>query len=255
MKPELIRAKTWHKRIGGPANAFTYSVDYVLLEPEAPSALPWLFAVNGRNLTSVRDRDHGGPRGQGLGVDWARAALRGRGHPDLARMQMLLLAQPRLAGFLFDPVSFWLCVDGEGALRAVIAEVNNTFGDRHSYLCVHADGRPIRPEDEMTAAKVFHVSPFQDIAGGYTFRFRLSEGAVAVHIRHERDTPDGPRGLIATLGGPRVPLTSPRILGSALRRPFGSLRVLALIYGQALKLRLKGARYRPRPEPPQRELT
>ena len=80
---------------------------------------------------------------------------------------------------------------------AVIAEVNNTFGDRHSYLCVHADGRPIRPEDEMTAAKVFHVSPFQDIAGGYTFRFRLSEGAVAVHIRHERDTPDGPRGLIA----------------------------------------------------------
>ena len=88
---------------------------------------------------------------------------------------MLLLAQPRLAGFLFDPVSFWLCVDGEGALRAVIAEVNNIFGDRHSYLCVHADGRPIRPEDEMTAAKVFHVSPFQDIAGGYTFRFRLSE--------------------------------------------------------------------------------
>ncbi|MEQ3624877.1 MAG: DUF1365 domain-containing protein [Celeribacter sp.] len=255
MTPELIRAKTWHKRIGGPANTFTYSVDYVLLEPEAPAVLPWLFAVNGRNLASVCDRDHGGRRGQGQGADWARAALRDRGHPDLARMKLMLLAQPRIAGFLFDPVSFWLCIDGDDALRAVIAEVNNTFGDRHSYLCVHPDGRAIRPDDEMAAEKVFHVSPFQDIAGGYTFRFRLTDSAVAVHIRHERMTPDGPRGLIATVGGPRLPLSSRRIIGSALRRPMGSLRVVALIYAQALKLWLKGARYRPRPKPPESELS
>jgi DUF1365 family protein len=152
---------------------------------------------------------------------------------------------------VFNPVSFWLCHDGTGALRVVIAEVTNTYGDRHSYLCHRADGGPIGPEDEMQATKVFHVSPFQPVEGGYSFRFDIRPERISIRI----DYSAGRGGLIATLVGPRRPLTNGAILGACLRRPFGSRRVLALIHWQALKLWWKGATFRHRPAPPADEVT
>ena len=133
----------------------------------------------------------------------------------------------------------------------MIAEVTNTYGDRHSYLCHHPDLRPIAPEDRLRAAKLMHVSPFQDISGGYVFRFDISAERIGIWI----DFSDGENGLIATLTGPRAPLTNGRILWSLLRRPFGARRVLALIHWQALKLWLKGAGFRNRPEAPQVEVS
>jgi len=166
-------------------------------------------------------------------------------------MRILLVAQPRILGFLFNPVSFWLVVDDENNLRAVIAEVNNTYGERHSYLCVNDDLRPIKPNDTLTARKVFYVSPFQDVSGRYDFRFDYQDGYFGVRI----DFRDGNKGLVATIRGTRQNLRSTDILWSLVRRPFGSLRVIALIYYQALILRLKGARMRPVPAPPELEVT
>jgi hypothetical protein len=80
-------------------------------------------------------------------------------------------------GFVFNPVSFWFCHDRDGALRAVLAEVRNTFGDHHNYLVAHADQRPITAADTLTARKIFHVSPFFPVAGEYRFRFDLGAGA------------------------------------------------------------------------------
>jgi uncharacterized protein len=138
-----------------------------------------------------------------------------------------------------------------GVLRAVIAEVTNTFGDRHSYLCAHDDLREITKAETLAATKIFHVSPFQPIEGGYTFRFDITPDQVGIWIDYSR----GNGGLIATLTGARKPLTTVGILRAALRRPFGSRRVLALIHWQALKLWWKGATYRPRPEPPEPEVS
>jgi DUF1365 family protein len=248
---EHVRATTFHGRQGAVANRFRYSVDYVLVDAERPSAAPRLFSRNGHNLMSLRDADHGGPTGRGRGAVWAREVLAGHGLGAATAGRLDLLAQPRLLGHVFNPVSFWLAHDAAGRLRAVIAEVTNTFGDRHSYLCHRDDKGPIGPADELVAGKVFHVSPFQPVAGEYRFRFDIGPGHVSVRIGLE--TPEG--RMIATLTGPRAPLTAAGLIAALLRRPFGSRRVLGLIHWQALMLFVKGAGYRRRPQPPAREVS
>jgi DUF1365 family protein len=243
-----IRGQTFHGRKGAVTNAFRYGVDYILLDP-ATAQGPSLFSLNGRNITSLHDSDHGGLPGQGRGVDWVRDVLAAHGLPEAERIQ--LLAQPRVLGHVFNPVSFWLCHDGAGALRVVIAEVSNTYGDRHSYLCHRPDLAPLGREDTVQATKIFHVSPFQPVEGSYAFRFDIRSDRIGIWI----DYTAGTGGLIATLTGRRVPLTNGGILRACLRRPFGSRRVLALIYWQAAKLYWKGAAFRHRPAPPTQEVT
>ena len=243
-----IRGETFHGRKGAVKNTFRYGVDYLLLDPATANG-PSLFSVNGRNVTSLHDTDHGGQPGQGRGADWVRDVLAAHGLPGADRIQ--LLAQPRVLGHVFNPVSFWLCHDGAGALRVVIAEVSNTYGDRHSYLCHRPDLAPLGREDTVQATKIFHVSPFQPVEGGYAFRFDIRDDRIGIWI----DYTAGQGGLIATLTGRRVPLTNGGILRACLRRPFGSRRVLALIYWQAAKLHWKGASFRHRPLPPTDEVT
>ena len=244
-----IAGETYHARRGETKNAFRYSIDYVLLDAESATEHPALFTRNGRGLMSLYDTDHGGAPNAGRGAAWVRDILAAHDLDVTGRID--LLAQPRVLGHVFNPVSFWLCYDGDNTLRVVIAEVSNTFGDRHSYLCHHADLREITKADTITAQKVFHVSPFQDIAGGYTFRFDIQPETIGIWIDFSEDH----AGLIATLTGPRKPLTNSGILRSMLRRPFGSRRVLALIHWQALRLWWKGVTYRSRPEPPEKEVS
>ena len=244
---QRIPAETFHGRKGAVKNAFRYSVDYLLLDP-AKTEGPALFARNRGNLMSVHDVDHGGAPGQGTGVQWAREVLQAQG---LAHDRVLLLAQPRLLGHVFNPVAFWLSYDHLGHLRAVIAEVTNTYGDRHSYLCHRDDRAPITREDTIVAQKVFHVSPFQPVAGTYAFRFDIRPDRIGIWIDYS--TPGG--GLMTNLIGPRLPLTNWGILASALRRPFGSRRVLALIHWQALKLWGKRVKFNARPAPPTEDVS
>jgi hypothetical protein len=242
-----IPGHTWHGRKGAIGNAFRYGVDYVLLDAEADVATPALFGRNRAGLASLWDIDHGGAPRHGRGAAWVRQVLDAHDLPAPARIE--LLAQPRVLGHVFNPVSFWICRDEGGELRVVIAEVTNTFGDRHSYLCHRDDLEPITPHDRLEASKIFHVSPFQRVAGGYRFRFDLRDDRIGIWI----DFTDGSDGLTATLTGPRRCLSTRGLLRACLRRPLGSRRVLALIHWQALKLWWKGARYRARPAPPAQE--
>lgn len=243
-----IAGQTFHGRKGTVQNRFRYSIDYVLLTPETAKG-PGLFSRNRANLMGIRDQDHGGAPGRGTGTAWVRQVLAAHGLSVPARID--LLAQPRVLGHVFNPVSFWLCHDEHDVLRVVIAEVTNTFGDRHSYLVHHPDQGPITAEDHLTTRKIFHVSPFQPVEGSYRFRFDIRPDRIGIWI----DFSAGENGVIATLTGRRTPLTNRAILWACLRRPFGSRRVLALIFWQALKLRLKGVAYRPRPEPPAKEVS
>ena len=244
-----IAGQTYHGRRGAINNAFRYSVDYVLLNAEADVKTPFLFGRNRRGITSLHDLDHGGAPGHGRGAAWVRDVLAQHQVRDVARID--LLAQPRVLGHVFNPVSFWLCYRGDGVLIAVISEVTNTFGDRHSYLCAHSDHSEILPTDTLTATKIFHVSPFQPVEGGYKFRFDITAERIGLWIDYNR--PNG--GLIATLTGKRKELTSASILRSLISRPFGARRVLALIHWQALKLWFKGAVYRTRPPAPAKEVS
>ncbi len=254
-----IAAHTYHGRKGAVKNAFRYSVDFILCDAESTGPTPKLFSRNKANLASIRDRDHGGDIGDGHGADWVRAVLRDHQLDQPARI--CLLAQPRLLGHAFNPVSFWLCYSDDQMTRltSVIAEVTNTFGERHSYICHHPDQRAITPQDRLGATKVFHVSPFQPVNGGYTFRFDIGPDRIGIWIdylqavKSPQDAHSGATGtggLIATLTGTRKPLSNRAILWSCLRRPFGSRRVLALIHWQAAKLWWKRATFRARPLPP-----
>lgn len=247
-----IKGQTFHGRKGAVQNSFRYSVDYVLLNPETMSPgrdrAVRLFSYNAANLISLHDVDHGGAPKHGRSVAWVRDVLSAHSLPVPDRVE--LLAQPRVLGHVFNPVSFWLCYLADD-LRVVIAEVSNTFGDRHSYLCYHEDHRPIGREDTLTATKIFHVSPFQPVSGGYQFRFDIRADRIGIWI----DYTAGEGGLIATLTGQRAPLTNAAIIAACLRRPFGSRRVLTLIHWQALKLWWKGGRFYARPTPPTDEVT
>ncbi len=247
MDVQHIRGETFHGRKGAVTNSFCYGVDYVLLDPET-SRGPRLFGRNRGNLTSVHDADHGGAPGQGIGVRWARRVMTDH---DIRPARVLLLAQPRVLGHVFNPVSFWLATDADGALLAVIAEVSNTYGDRHSYLCAHDDRRPIRPADTLTATKIFYVSPFQPVEGQYQFRFDIRPDRIGIWIDYSSEK----GGVFTNLIGPRTLLTNRGIIRACLRRPFGSRRVLALIHWQALKLAIKGAKFRTRPAPPGDEVS
>jgi uncharacterized protein len=242
-----IRGETFHGRKGAVTNSFRYGVDYVLLDPDAATG-PRLFSHNRGNLVSLQDTDHGGVPGQGRGALWAREVL---AQHQITPARTLLLAQPRVLGHVFNPVSFWLAKDAQDALIAVIAEVTNTYGERHSYLCANSDGTPIRPDQTLGASKIFYVSPFQPVEGHYAFRFDIRPNRIGIWIDYTTDK----GGVFTNLIGPCLPLTNRGILAACLRRPFGSRRVLALIHWQALKLAIKGAKFRSRPTPPKEEVS
>ncbi len=239
---EHIQARTHHARRGTLKNAFSYGVDYVLTDLGATK--PWLISRNRFNIWSLWDRRHGGPRGDGRGAAWFKEVLREHGfQTDGARL--LLLTQPSFLWFHFNPVSFWIALV-DGAPRAFVAEVNNTFGHRHCYFCAHDDFRPIRRSDVLIAEKLMHVSPFQTVAGQYRFVFAMDETGIDIRIAFE----NGDQGVLATLRGNRRPATSRSLLWAALRRPMGALRVLALIHWQAAILYLKRAPFlKKQPEP------
>ncbi|GAA6209932.1 DUF1365 domain-containing protein [Cognatishimia sp. WU-CL00825] len=245
-RPQHIPAKTTHTRGGTLSRSFTYSIDYVLIDPEHRST-PLLFSRNRFNLASVHDKNHGGAPKHGTGVVWARQQFASIG---LGNIRVLLLTQPRFLGYVFNPISFWLAYDGD-KLMAVIAEVNNTFGDRHSYLCKTPKTEPISPENTLKAAKLMHVSPFQEVNGEYSFKFNILDDKICIKIQ----MCNGSETLFANLIGPRQPLTNRAIISAALRRPFGPLRTIALIYWQALRLKLRGAPYKTRPAPPEKEIS
>ncbi len=248
-KPEHILGTTTHTRRGTIRNGFRYGVDFVLIDPEAPANGPALYSRNRLNLSSVYDCDHGGPLSAGRGSAWVRDVLAEHGLTDPS-VVLLLLTQPRFLGYVFNPVSFWMALDDED-LIAVIAEVSTPFGDRHSYFCSLPDFAPITADTRIKAAKSLHVSPFQEVKGSYEFGFDIRKDQIAIQIRHC----NGSEGVVATLSGPRAPLTNTGMMRASLRRPLGAVRTIILIYWQALRLKLKGAMYRSRPTPPKSEVS
>lgn len=244
----LYRARVMHRRLVAPHYRFIYRVFYLLADidrlDEAPRSLR-LFSHNRFNLLAFHDADHGDGTPGGL-RRWAEQLLGARGI-DLAGGRIRLLCLPRLAGFAFNPISLWYCEHADGSLRAVIAEVRNTFGERHCYLLA-SDGGPLPYEQEHHKDKCFHVSPFFDLVGRY--RFRLTEPGerlrVAIH-----ETREGTPILDATLAAERQVLGDGAILKLALAMPLMTLKVVAGIHWEALKIWLRGGRFHRKPPPPQ----
>jgi DUF1365 family protein len=229
-----------------------YRLFYVLLDIDRLAPLDRalrFFSHNRFNLVAFHDRDYGDGRIGGLRA-WVERALVSRGI-DLAGGRVRVLTLPRVLGFGFNPISLYYCEHADGTLRAVIAEVRNTFGERHCYL-LSDGGAAMRPDAGHDKDKCFHVSPFFDLSGRYRFRLSPPGRSVRAWIREFRD--DAP-ALDATLAGERRALTDRALLGQVTRMPWMTLKVVFAIHWEALKIWLRGARYVPKPPPPVHELS
>ncbi len=241
-----------HTRLRPRRNAFAYATYFLLLPMRQLAAQAGTLAVNRPGAISFWDTDHGDGRGpdQGGALAWLDELLRHEGITD-ATGDIWLQCYPRVLGHTFKPVSFWYCHHADGALRAIVAEVNNTFGERHCYLL----DQP-RYGAELLARKAFHVSPFCAVAGGYRFRFLRAQhdGRERIVARVDVDDDDGP--LIQTsLSGRLEPATAASLRHALWGYPAMTVMVVARIHWQALKLWCKRVRFHPKPSPPEHFLT
>lgn len=248
----LYPARVMHRRLVAPFYRFVYRVFYLLLDidriDEAASSLR-LFSHNCFNVLSFHDRDHG-VRQPGQLRLWAERLL-GQNGIQIEGGRIRLLCMPRLFGFAFNPISLWYCEHRDGQLRAVIAEVRNTFGERHCYLLA-SGGAPLAYEGPHEKEKCFHVSPFFDLVGRY--RFVLSEPGERLRVAlHE--TREGIAILDATVAAERRELNDLNVLKQVLMMPLMTLKVVAGIHWEALKIWLRGARFHSKPEPPKQPVT
>lgn len=246
-----------HTRLRPVRHAFRYPTFFLMLPMRAwrehGSSLSAL-ARNRRAWFSFHDADHGDGGPDSLA--WLEQLLAREGIHD-AEGEIWLQCFPRVLGYAFKPVSFWYCHAQGGQLRAVVAEVHNTFGERHSYL-LHGDtlgfGR------EMAARKVFHVSPFCKVEGGYRFAFmrtdvresQRQEPRCVVRITH--DDAQGPL-VITSMSGVLKPLTAEALRQALFAMPLLSLGITARIHWQALRLWLKRVPFFTKPAPPTAAVT
>ena len=224
-----------HRRLKPIAHAFCYPTYFLLLplrslQRNGPGAL----ARNRFAALSFFDADHGDGRGPEAGgaLAWLDQLLQAQGIGD-ASGEVWLHTYPRVLGFAFKPVSFWYCHAGDGALRAIVVEVNNTFGQRHCYLL----DQPAYGQ-ELQADKVFHVSPFCAVQGRYRFRFMRSPDQQRTVARIDYDDAQGPL-LQTSVSGTLQPLTRASARRALWRYPAMTWGVLARIHWQALQLLLK----------------
>lgn len=226
--PLLARGEVRHTRVRPAQHGFAYPTLFVLLPMRALRAAPAAaLHRNQRAWFSFSDKDHGDGRADALA--WAEDLLAREGITDVDG-EIWLQTYPRMAGYSFKPVSFWFCHRADGSLRAVLAEVNNTFGERHIYVL---DGPDLRFGATLTAQKVFHVSPFCAVRGQYRFRFARTADRIVARVEHLDD--DGP--LINTsVSGRLEVLNSASVRRACWSMPLLTWGVMSRIHWQALAL-------------------
>jgi DUF1365 family protein len=248
----VYRSQVMHQRLKDVPYRFTYRVFSVLLDIDRLDEIArstHLFSRNRFNLLAFHDRDHLGEGATDL-RGWVEGILRAYAI-DGSGLRIRLLCFPRFLGFVFNPLSLWYCERADGTPVAVIAEVRNTFGERHCYMLTpDTDGGDWPLRDEHT--KDFHVSPFIGMDARYAFRLSRPDARLSVVIREFRD---GELMLVATQTGGRRAFTGRVLLRETLRVPFQTFKVLGAIHWQALKIWLRGGRFHRKPEPPMKEVS
>jgi DUF1365 family protein len=260
--PALVVGTVSHTRRTPLRHAFTYGHYQWLVDLDDLPRFPWPVSLLAR--FDVRDHLDEGRRGGGIRGDLDRFLAR-RGVRLAASDRVLMLANARVLGHVFDPLTVYWVLSPAGSahstgtgtphlvewaspapvewaetvgLKAVVLEVHNTYGERHAYLLdVDGSGR-------ATTDKAFYVSPFNDVSGTYAVRLRLERDLVSVSVGLDRD---GVRVLTATTSGTPEPATTPALLRTAARHLLMTQRVTALIRFHGIRLWLRRLPVLPRP--------
>lgn len=222
----LYSCEVTHQRVWPKRHEFTYKVFMFYLdlgEVDAVHRKLRLFSKNKVNWFSYFDKDHTNLREflNSKGVEWNGRAT--------------LLTNVRTFGYVFNPISFYFCFDENDKPVCAVAEVTNTHKERKLYLldstCL--DNETFR----LRTAKLFYVSPFSDLDNEFEFIFRIPSQSMQMRVDDYRN---GNRILLSALTGERKELTDSNLLRYGIRFPLITVKVIALIYWQALKLKLKG---------------
>ncbi len=241
----LYAGDVMHQRMKPFGHRFRYRVFSLSIDldrVEEAGRLSALFSVNRGNLVSFHEKDHA--EGGSL-RSYVEGLLADACVERPARI--LLVCYPRIFGYVFNPLSVYYAYDSGNALIALIYEVRNTFGERHSYVCPVEDDEISESGLRQTCEKLFYVSPF--IGTGMRYHFRMLPPGREIRWRILETDAEGPL-LAATFSGRQKPLTG-RALGYLLAAiPFLTVKIMAGIHWEALKLWLKGAIYIRRPPPP-----
>ena len=234
-----------HRRLRPKVHQFRYRAFWLLIDLDELPALTArlrLLSHNRFNLFALHEADHGDGSATPLRIQAER--LLSDAGIDIAGGSIRLLCMPRTLGYGFNPISIYFCHRPGGGLAAIIYQVHNTFGERHSYVgSVETKFNEVR----QNCRKVFYVSPFMDM--DLTYHFRLAEPAerVAVGIGASKG---GQRVLNACLTGLRREISDRALLLIFLRIPLLTAKVTLSIHWEALRLWLKGMRLRDRSAPP-----
>jgi hypothetical protein len=237
-----------HQRYTPRRHALRYRLCWMLFDLDDLPARLRLFSHNRFNLISFHDRDHLDGSGGSLRSQ-VEAAMAAAGlQPDGGAIR--LLCMPRVLGHAFNPITVFFCYRRDGALSALLYEVHNTFGQRHSYLIPVED--PAAKTIRQGCGKAFYVSPFMRMAMTYAFRV-VPPGETTAVVVHGDDA--GGRVITASFTGRRTGLSDAALAGIVLRHGMLSLKVLVAIHWEAARLWLKGLRLQPRPPPPDHPVT
>jgi uncharacterized protein len=241
----IYRGVVTHLRVRPRRHALRYRMFQLLIDLDEGPALGrarcW-FGFDRPALLSFRQSDHGDGSSTPL-KDQVHEQLRAAG--IVAGGPVRLLCMPRVLGFVFNPLSVFFCHRRDGSLAAIVYEVNNTFGDRYSYVLAVTSTDPV----SHSCAKRLHVSPFMDMGLTYDFRIDPPDDTIGIGI-HVRDA-DGP-WLAAGFSAARRPFTDAELMRAWLAQPLLTIGVVAGIHWEALKLWLKGVKVRPNPKAPAR---
>jgi hypothetical protein len=236
IEPGLYLGAVMHRRLKSPPHRFAYDGFWLALDLDAFPRLR-LLSLDRRNLFSLQARDHADGKPGNLK---AKIAAHAEGIDVSGRM--ILLTVPRLFGFTFNPLSVYACHDAGGRPSAFAWEVSNTFGARHTYVI------PIEAATDgvvrQSCEKIMHVSPFLDM--GLSYQFRVEAVGDALKLGVVDRAPDG-AVLAAAVTATRRELTDAALLRLALAAPWATLKIMAAIHWEALRLVLKGAKFRSAP--------
>jgi DUF1365 family protein len=249
----IVHGEVGHARHRPGLHAFRYPAFCLRLPLSAVSGLEARGIGHNRWAPlAFLDSDHGPRDGTPL-LPWIRALLAREG--IAADGEIVLHAFPRMLGYVFNPIAFWVCHGADGSVRAVLCEVSNTFGEHHNYLLANGDGRPLASGQTLTAVKHFHVSPFCEVKGRYAFRFHFGTQRWLARIDYFDDDSQTRALLETRISGTVAPLHRASARALFWRYRLFTLGVIARIHWQALCLWLKGVRFFRKPAPPTLPLT
>ena len=248
---DLYTCDVMHRRYFPQKYRFKYKVFSFLLDIDRCQhhKVSPILSFNRFNVFSICTKDHGARDG----TEWRTWIDSVLDQHDLSngKSHIKLLCFPRVLGYTFNPLSLWYCYGEDNKLYAIICEVRNTFGEHHHYV-LHNHNQPYTESVKANKRKNFHVSPFINMNAEYRFTLDSPDDELKILINEYQDDA---LMLTASQLGQRKTVSTSHLLAQFFCLPFMTMKIMAMIHWQALKIVLRGGVYHKKPKAPEEDFS